>query len=129
MAKVISNQSGSEAIISSRPWWQMTLLGLVIGLVFLVFTYLASNLVDTSIAGNIATIIAATIGIVVMVKLRMARPIIITTAAALILWSLADLTSGLSLIENAGWSLGLYGITYNLLGQIARFNGTFIFPT
>ena len=74
-----------------------------------------------SISGDISTIIVATIGILAMIGLKMARPLIVSLSSALSLWGLATMTSNMGWAEAAFWAVLLYTITYILFSWIARY--------
>lgn len=130
-----------EAPIVDRTWsiWLRTLgIGAGLGLVFWILTILISNYViepiacrdlanatnctnATTLGGNIATILTGLLGVVVMVRLAIFRPIILAVASAVVLWNLAGMTDGLFWAEAIGWSIVLYAITYGLFAWIARY--------
>ena len=128
-----------EAIIARtwRSWLQTIAIGAGTGLAAWVFTAVISRYVieplacgatlnaavcsdATGMAGNIATIIVTTIAVIVMVRLRVIRPIIIAVASAALLWGLAAWAEGLFWLEIIAWSIGLYAIAYGLFSWIAR---------
>lgn len=111
-------------------------IGVLLGLVFWGLTILLSKfmveplfcqatvsscLAATGVAGDISTIIVATIGIVIMVALKMARPLIVTVSTAVSLWGLAMLTSEFGWIEAALWSAWLYMLAYIVFSWVARY--------
>lgn len=136
MAKVVA-----EAPLVDRTWsiWLKTLgIGAGLGLLFWVLTSLLSNYVieplacrdlasaqnctnATVLGGNIATILTGLIGIIVMVRMGIFRPIILAVATAALLWNLAGMTDGLHWLEAIGWSIALYAATYGLFAWIARY--------
>lgn len=74
----------------------------------------------TTYAGNIGAVIMAIIGVVVLVRLSVFRPLLIVLGAAISLWGLAAWVSGLSLVEQAIWSIVLYALLYSLYAWVAR---------
>jgi len=136
MAQVIIED---QAVIN-RTWmtWGRTIaIGAGLGLIFWLLTLLIGRyvvepltcrtIVDatmctdaTPLAGKIATILVAVIGVITMVRLRIARPIIITVAAAALLWNLASWTLGLFWLEAIVWSVFLYALCFALFAWITR---------
>ena len=136
MAQVIIED---QAVIN-RTWmtWGRTIaIGAGLGLIFWLLTLLIGRyivepltcrtIVDatmctdaTPLAGKIATILVAVIGVITMVRLRIARPIIITIATAALLWNLASWTLGLFWLESIVWSVFLYALCFALFAWITR---------
>lgn len=138
MAKVIKTEVESRAIGTSYLLWQITLVGAVLGVIYWglaamiesyiinpIFCRSVSNATtcfnSTSISGDIATILVATIGIAIILRLYMARPLIIAVAVGVSLWGLSQWTSGLSWGESIAWSVLLYSLAYSLFSWIARY--------
>lgn len=141
MAKIVQSQADSAYTVA-RPWqiWLRTvLIGLAFGLVAWVLTVLLTNYVieplacrqianaatncvnATGLAGNVAAIMSALLALLVLVRLRIAQPVIITVGTAAILWSLATWTTGLAWYEVIAWSVLLYGLCYALFAWITRY--------
>lgn len=136
MAKVIAEQEYSD-----RTWvvWLRTIaIGGALGLIFWILTSLLANYVieplacrdltnasvcsnASSLSGNIATIFTGLIGVIVMVRMGIYRPIILAIASAALLWNLAALTQGLHWAETIAWSIASYALTYGLFAWIARY--------
>ena len=137
MAQVIIEDR--EAIARTWVMWGRTIaLGAVIGLIFWLVTLLIGRFVveplacrqivnaamctnATPLAGNIAAILVAVLAIVGMVRMGVARPIIIAAASAAVLWNLSTWTMGLFWIEAIIWSALLYALSYALFGWITRY--------
>lgn len=137
MAKVIADEQ-----IVDRTWniWLRTVVtGAALGLVFWIVTILLNNYVieplacqnmtnasvcvnSVPLAGNIATILTGLLGIVVMVRMGIYRPIILAVASAALLWNLAGMTDGLFWAEALVWSIVLYAGSYGLFAWIARYS-------
>lgn len=137
MAKALVDQ---EVIV--RPWqtWlRVVLIGAVIGLAFWVITALLARYVveplacrqmaeaavcanATGVAGNIATILAGLGSIFALIRLGVARPIIVTVASAALLWNLAAMMVGLFWLEAVAWSIALYAAAYGLFAWITRYS-------
>ncbi len=137
MAQVIIEDY--QVIRSSWVIWVRTILiGLGAGLTFWILMTLIGHYVveplackqvttaatctnANPLAGNIATVLVAVIAIIGMVRMRIARPIVIAVATAALLWDLAAWTQGLFWLEAIGWSLLLYGLVFGLFAWISRY--------
>jgi len=137
MAQVIIEDQS----VLSRTWvtWGRTIaLGAALGLIFWILTVLlgryvveplvCKDLVDAAVcvdavpvAGKIATILVAVLGVIAMVRVRIARPIIIAVATAGLLWNLAGWTQGLFWLESIIWSVLLYALCFALFAWITRY--------
>ena len=136
MAQVVITDQ--QAVAESWAMWVRTvILGAVIGVVFWLLTVLIGRYVveplacgpvlnaalcadPKPLAGNIATILVAVLGVVVMVRIGAARPIIVAIAAAALLWDLGAWTNGLFWLEAITWSIILYALAYALFAWITR---------
>lgn len=136
MARLVTN----EQVTILQPWqqWLRTVfIGAGLGVLFWVLTALLSRyviepitcqqIVDvaacvdaTSRAGMIAAILTGFVAVLVMVRMRIAQPIILAVGTAAILWDLAAWTTGLLWIEAIAWSILLYALCYGLFGWITR---------
>ncbi|MBC7868976.1 hypothetical protein H7X69_02240 [Candidatus Saccharibacteria bacterium] len=141
MANVILDETHPQVVSLSYSWWRIALLGAGLGIVYLILTFLVSHFIidpifcgsnvnalactnSIGLAGNVASILVATIGLAVLVGLKVLRPLIVAVAAAIVLWGLAGWTNGLSWIEIAFWSALLYGLSYVLFSWISRYSRT-----
>ncbi len=138
MAKVIKTEIESQPIGSLDSLWQITLVGVVLGALFWGLTIVVEQyfidpifcrtltnaytcLNSTSISGDIATILIGVIGIVLLLRLYVARPLLIAVAVGASLWGLTKWTSGLYWGEAIVWSVLLYGVAYTLFSWVARY--------
>jgi hypothetical protein len=138
MARVIGSDVDSRVITPIRLIWMTLLIGVLSGLFFWLLTrslnqYLISpifchkSFISTSclnslnISGNVATIIVAVAEVIVMVKFRIAQPLIVAIATGAALWGLAQWTDGLSIIEMILWSMAIYALAYMLFSWIVRY--------
>jgi len=137
MAQVIITDQ--EVVAESWAMWVRTVvLGAIIGVVFWVVSVLLARYVieplvcrqvvdaamctnATPIAGMITTVLVAVAGIVAMVRMGVARPIIVAVATAALLWDLSAWTQGLFWLEAITWSIILYGLTFALFAWITRY--------
>jgi hypothetical protein len=137
MAKIVETNIESRAIGTSYSLWQIALVGVALGLLFWCLTSLIERYIinpmfcrsitnalacldSTIISGNIATILVAAVGTTLILRLYLARPLIIAVAAGASLWGLAQWTNGLSWMEAIAWSMLLYGLAYTLFSWVAR---------
>ena len=137
MAQVIITDQ--EVVAESWAMWVRTVvLGAIIGVVFWVVSVLLARYVieplvcrqvvdaamctnATPIAGMITTVLVAAVGVVAMVRMGVARPIIVAVATAALLWDLSAWTQGLFWLEAVSWSIILYGLTFALFAWITRY--------
>ncbi|MCX6728512.1 MAG: hypothetical protein NTV39_01965 [Candidatus Saccharibacteria bacterium] len=122
MAKVVSSNIDSQPVSKSSPVWHIIAVGAILGLLYYVLTLYLSRFVGlASVAGDIATIIVATVGIIVMLNLGMARPLLVAVASAISLWGLSKLTDGLGWFEAMVWSVLIYSLAYFLFSWLTRY--------
>jgi hypothetical protein len=141
MVHVVREETYPQSISMSFSLWQIALTGAAVGALYFILTYLIGHFVieslycgtninvqnctnSTSIAGNIATVLAGTVGLGVLISLRVLRPIIVVVATALLLWGLSVWTAGLSWGEVVLSSAVLYALSYVLFSWICRYNQT-----
>jgi hypothetical protein len=141
MAKVITTTTRTEIVKRGNTWWTIAIVGAVMGLFYVWISALVNYFIveplycktltdasvcvnSVSIAGNIATILIATIGLIILLRLRTARPIIVIAAAALTLWGLSSWTNGLAVWEIIVWSIVLYALTYTTYWWISLYDRT-----
>lgn len=141
MARIIDTKIESQIIGQYYPFWKIAFVGVVVGSLYLLFTWLVqifiidpifcstsynslvcSDLVGVS--GNIATIFLAIFGILIMVYFRMHQPLIIAVSSGFLLWGLSRWTDGLSFAEVMFWNVMLYAFAYVLFSWLARFTRT-----
>ena len=122
MAKIIDSDIESRTINNSYSTWKNTLVGVTAGVVFWCSTVLVGRLSNSAtIPGDVATILAATVGIILMVFFHMTRPLLVVSASAVSLWGLTQLTSGLAWLEVIIWTILLYGLAYALFSWVSRY--------
>jgi hypothetical protein len=115
-------------------WLRVVLVGAALGIFYIVITFLLSRYVveplacreavtclnATPLAGNIAAVLTAVLGIFVLVRFGAGWPLIIAVAAAALLWDLAAWTAGLWWLEVTAWAVLLYALAYGLFAWIGR---------
>lgn len=136
MAKVI--QDTHSVVV--EPWWakgKIVLIGLSMGLLWWVLTGLlrqfiieplacrnlssATACVDSlGVSGNVAMVLVAVLGVAVLVRLVLHRPIIVTLGTAVVLWGLGSLLSGLPGYVVILSSVVLFTLSYALFYLVAR---------
>lgn len=138
MAKLVDEQIESRAIRAIYPVWKVTLLGVTLGILYWVLTALISRyLIEVllcgptrdadicdnpiGVAGDIAMVIVAVVGLFVMVRTRLAQPLLVVAASAIALWGLARWTESLFWLEAVAWSTLLYALSYTVFGWISRY--------
>lgn len=137
MAQVIitDQQANAESL---AMWVRTIVLGALLGILFWLLSTLIGHYVieplycrqalnatlctnSTEISGNIAAVLVAVAGVIAMVRIGAARPIVIAVATAALLWDLAAWTQGLFWLEAIAWGVLLYGLTFALFAWITRY--------
>jgi len=122
VAKVVDSVVDSEQISVLFPYWRILLVGVVSGISYWGFTIFILNYIGKiNVAGNISTILVATICTVIMLNFRMARPLLVALASAVSLWGLVRLTNGLEWFEVVSWDILLYVLSLLLFCWITRY--------
>ena len=122
MAKVIDSRVESRAIHQSYSIWIIFIVGLFTGVIYWYLIIAFDRYTDSiGVASNISSIIAATLGTLMILGLRMSRPLVVTVASAITLWNIISFTDGLDRLEAMIWVVGLYGLAYLLFSWLARY--------
>jgi len=123
MAKVVDSRVESRTVSSYFPLIPTVIVGMILGILFWGLNSLIGRFTGSvTISGDIATVLVATVGLIVMVTMRIGRPIVIILSSAATLWGLATWTVGLSLSEAIVWEVALYALAYVLFSWISRFS-------
>lgn len=123
MASIVYDDDKPAGLGGRYSIARIALIGAVLGALYVGLTALLNNWTDSiSMAGNIATVLVALIGIVVMVRLRMVQPLLVAVASAASLWGLSGLTDGLVWFETMAWAVALYCLAYALFSWISRYD-------
>ena len=118
-------------------WMRLIAIGAVAGVLYWVLTILigryivepiacrdladAAACVSASVtAGKVATVLVAAASVFALIRFAVPRPIVVSVASAIVLWSLAEFTAGLWWLEFLAWSVGMYVLAYVLFGWIAK---------
>ncbi len=146
MARLTIDDNRPQSIRLMYSIWRMAVIGGSLGLLYWLVTLLVSRYIvdpiycgtsfdanvcsgSIGMSGDIATIIVATVGLGLLVRYSVVRPIIVAVASAFALWSLARWTEGLPWYETLLWSVILYGLSYVLFSWIGRYSRTIIVAT
>lgn len=122
MAEIIDSNVESQPVSKSYYIWRIALVGAILGLLYWFFTEIVLRFINSiGVAGGVASILVATIGIIIMLNLFTARPLLISLACAVSLWGLAQLTDGLQWFEIIAWNVIIYGLSYLLFSWVARY--------
>lgn len=138
MANVIPEDIKAKPAVAVYSMWLICLVGAILGLAFwglarildnfmieTIFCHSATSVTTclqaTAISGAIAAIFITALGIIVMISLKMVRPLIIALSSTFVLWDLAVWTSGLAWFEAIMWCIFLYATAYVLFSWIARY--------
>jgi hypothetical protein len=121
VAKIIETSTQRQIAVPVGSLWQSVILGVLVGLLFWVLSAAIKGWVNAeNTAGDIATVLVATVGTMMMVKLSMVRPLVVAVAAAISLWGLVSWTSGLGWVEIMVWDVILYTLAYVLFSWLVR---------
>jgi len=122
VAEIIDSKIESQPVSKSYHIWRIALVGAILGVLYWLITEISLNFLDSiRVAGGVASIMVATIGIIIMLNLFTARPLLISLAGTVSLWGLAQLTSGLQWFEIISWNIIIYGLAYLLFSWVARY--------
>jgi len=138
MVTVITDEIHPAVVNVSYSWWRVALIGAVIGAIYWVLSFLIGHFIidpmfcrssvnaaacsnSVELSGNIAGILVATLGLMILVWLKVLRPLVVAVATAIILWGLAGWTAGLVWVEVALWSVLLYSLSYVLFSWMSRY--------
>lgn len=122
MAKVVHSRVASRKVKILKSSWKIVFLGIASGLLYWALTslFLRGNY-SLAIAGNISTVLVATLGITAMLFMRIEQPIIIASATGISLWGLSEMTNKLLNFEIILWTVSLYMLAYLLYYWITRY--------
>ena len=138
MAQVILDDNQPRSVSISYSWWMVALTGVAVGVLYWLLTIATGHFIvdplfcsgsanaaacsnSVGIAGNVAGILVATVGLGVLVRLQVPRPLIVAVSTAIVLWGLSGWTEGLGWAEIVAWSSILYGLSYVLFSWISRY--------
>jgi hypothetical protein len=141
MAQLYAQDSPTQTLSTNYPVRYIIAIGATLGILFWglnawVNYYVVEQLLcrssatltacsnSVALSGSIATIIVGVIGVLLLVRARIRQPLVVATASAILLWTLATWTDGLAWYEVVIYSIGLYILSYGLFSWITRYRST-----
>lgn len=121
MAKVISNSTLKQPVVVSHSFAKVISIGVFLGIANYGITLLLNNFFSLTVAGNVAMILTAIIGIVLMVLLKINQPLIMALSAGFVLWGLPGWSEGLGGVDIVMWGILLFCLAYLLFFWILRY--------
>lgn len=122
MATLIDNVNELKPAVMPYSMPRIMATGLILGGIYWCFFAISLNYFSSiPVSSNIATVLTLVSGIAIMIRLRMAQPLVISVAAGLALWGLGGLASGLGTIEKIFWFCLIYCLAYTLFSWIMQF--------
>lgn len=121
MAKVVESK---QEVVSKNWWGEYKILSIAAGvallwwILWLALKEYVLNMPMT--AGSVAIVLATVASTFVLVRSRVARPLIITLGGAAVLWTLGGVLNGLWWLESLAWAIGLFVVSYGLFYLIAH---------
>jgi len=131
-----SNRWGGLIELQPQQLVQIALLGLGVGAALWLVTLLVRHVVfaplfcgdptnglcvgATANAGAFATIIAAIVGLLGLVRMSVYRPLLIVIAVAISIWGLSTWVADLPWFEGLAWSVLLYAVGYVAFAWLVR---------
>lgn len=122
MATIIKDVNVQKLAIAPYSLLKIIFVGMLAGITY--WSLFSINLIffpSITISSNIATVLVIACSIAIMVRLRMAQPLIISVASGLALWGLGGLASGLNSIEKILWFCLIYCLAYTLFSWLMHF--------
>ena len=113
---------------------RVAITGAVVGLVTWMLAYALQRFVLGSLfcgdeatceravdySGAIALIVTAIVGVIVLVRSLVYRPLLIVLGAVVSLWGIVSWLSGLTILEQVGWMVLLFALAYSAYAWLAR---------
>lgn len=113
---------------------RIVLVGAILGVVAWMLTYtlqrfvLANMVCNNGVvcveaanyAGQIATVIIGVVGVIVLVRSSIYRPVLITLGAAISLWGLSSWLYGSGIVPSVTWTAILYALAYVAYAWVVR---------
>lgn len=119
MAKIISNSTDlTQTADATYSVWKIALMGVILGIIYIFLGIIFKNFFSVEVAGNLAMIFVAIIGVIFMILLRVLQPLITAVAVGVALWGLFGLADGLGWFEAIVWASVLFSATYVLFSWV-----------
>jgi len=132
-----------EDAVRTYSWWRIGLIGAALGVVqwglaalirqFIVDplfcgTQFNANMCSNALglSGDIATVLVAVIGLFVLIRLSVPRPIVVALATAITAWGVSAWTTGMGVSEVISWTAVIYGLGYLAFAWMSRYYSTTI---
>lgn len=121
MAKVVVDTQG---VVAPR-WWdwgKVLVIGAGAGIAWWgAWILLRQHILDVpSSAGGVAHIFIAVLATLVLIRCAVPRPLLVSLASVVLLWSLGGAIAGLHWPEALLWSVGLFVASYGLFSLVSR---------
>ena len=142
MAKILYRTSDRQYVQSTYNFFHIGFIGLIIGAVVWLLSWLTGTFIidpllcreailqacsqSDVVAGNIAAVIGAALGVMLLIRLHVRRSLWIALAVIASLWGITTLTTNLFWVEAIAWTLAAYGLSYILFTWLLRFRSIFI---
>lgn len=121
MAKVVESK---QEVVSKNWWGEYKILSIAAGVALLwwvLWLALKEYVLNMPMtAGSVAIVLATVVSTFVLVRSRVARPLIITLGGAAVLWTLGGVLNGLWWLESLAWAIGLFVVSYGLFYLVAH---------
>lgn len=121
MAKVVESK---QEVVSKNWWGEYKILSIAAGVALLwwvLWLALKEYVLNMPMtAGSVAIVLATVVSTFVLVRSRVARPLIITLGGAAVLWTLGGVLNGLWWLESLAWAIGLFVLSYGLFYLVAH---------
>ncbi len=142
MAKVVIQPAGDRYVSGAYNWLKIALIGAGLGaLTWLIAWALGNFVVDPllcrdstlqacgssdTVAGNLAIIVTAIVGAVILIRSHIRHALWVIVAIMLSFWGLQSLTGSLLWIEALLWTTGMFALAYVLFTWVTRLRSTII---
>lgn len=127
--------------LRTYSWWKIGLVGAALGVVqwvlagiirqFIVEPLFCGSQFDAAmcsnalvLAGDMATVLVAVVGLFALIRLGVFRPIVVVIATAIATWGVSGWTMGMGVSEVIAWTAVLYGLSYALFTWMSRYYQT-----
>lgn len=121
MAKIIKNDEELQLAILPYSAWRTALLGMTIGIIFWLLCLIMERYnYSKNTINSTVSVITVVIGIIAMIRMRMAQPLLISVSNCLGLWGLYNWINDLFIFERLIYCVLLFGLSYSFFTWIVR---------